>query len=247
MVYALYAIKNTVSGKEYVGYTRNSAEKRFETHINNAKWKKVGALYDAMRKYGTEVFELKTLLVCETHVDACSFERATIKKFATLIPNGYNMTLGGDGVPLTPERYAEINAKKRGKCSEKQILANRRRSGRRASPETIAKLSAARKGKKPSPELIEKRRLGVLAYHAKRRRTEGLPPKVVCEKKPKWSGGWSSERREAESLRAIAQWDNAEARFAASLRLKTQWECPEYRRNFSEKKKAYFEAKRKAV
>ena len=247
MAYALYAIKNTVSGKEYVGYTRNSAETRFETHLNNAKWKRVGALYDAMRKYGAEVFELKTLLVCGTHTEACGFERAIIEKFDTLIPNGYNMTLGGDGVPLTPERYAEINANKRGKRSEKQILASRRRIGRKSSPETVAKLSAARKGKKPSPEAIEKRRLGVLAYHAKRREVEGLPPKVICEKKPKGSCGWSPERREAERLRAIEQWDNAEARFAAGLRLKKQWECPDYRRNFSEKKKAYFEAKRKAI
>lgn len=156
-MYVLYKITCSANGKVYVGYTSKTAEERFGHHLRNARWKRKTALYDAIRAYGAEHFSVETILECETHADACRHEIRLISELNTLLPLGYNMTHGGDGVPLTKEQRDAANAKKRGVCYPKQLEANLRGKGRKVSEETRAKLSAARRGKKQNPEWVRKR------------------------------------------------------------------------------------------
>lgn len=241
MSYTVYQIACKANGKLYVGYTSKTAEVRFQQHILNAKWKRKTALYDAIRRYGPEAFEVSVLAECESHAQACEQERDFINCLGCLLPAGYNMTTGGDGVPLTTEQRERANTKKRGRFTEKQRLAAERRKGQKASEETRKKLSEARKGKAHSEEHIRKR---VQAFRKNRAAKLGIPyvDEPIKRHPPrtyKRGGGkrvWTPEARAAERDRALKQW-TPEAKEAARERALRQW-TPEARQAARDRIKA---------
>jgi len=250
-MYTLYKITCSANGKAYVGYTSKTAEERFRAHLLNAKWKRRTALYDAIRKYGPEAFSVEVLLACKDHASACEHEVRLIAEMNCLLPAGYNMTLGGDGVPLTEEQRAAANAKKRGVCSPKQLAANQRRRGQKVSDETRAKLSAARKGRKQSAEHVAKRaaafRKTIEAQIAAGTRSpppERKPKRITAPKltRPKGPRVWTAEDRARERERALTQW-TPEARQAARERAARQW-TEEARKKASEQKRARYAKQR---
>lgn len=132
------------SGKVYIGISID-VKKRWGEHKSAANCGVQGALYNAIRKYGWDKF------VCEV-VEEASFEEIkfkeieTIRLLNTLAPNGYNLTLGGDGT-LGCFKSEEVRRK---------IAAPQR--GRKFTEEHRAKLSAALKGRKLPEEV--KRKIG---------------------------------------------------------------------------------------
>lgn len=130
-MYEVYVITCAVNGKVYVGYTFKGFHTRFEQHLLNARWSRKGALCDAIRKHGSDAFTIRCAWRGETHVEACTEERRLIAEMNCMAPRGYNLTYGGDGVPLTREQYDASNAKKRGKFSLAQQVAAQRRHGRK--------------------------------------------------------------------------------------------------------------------
>lgn len=250
LAFVLYKITCAKNGKLYVGYTSKTAEVRFSAHLQNARWKKRTALYDAIRCYGPDAFSVEEILKCETHAEACEHERRLIVEMSSLLPQGYNMTHGGDGVPLTAEQRAAASAKKRGRCTPKQWAASQRRRGVKASPETRAKLSACRRGKKHSEEHVRKRTQSLQRNRAAKL---GIPyvEKPLKEHKPRtYNRGsgkrvWTEEARLQERDRALKQW-TPEARQAAKERAAKQW-TPEARKMASERAKARIAAERKTA
>jgi group I intron endonuclease len=253
-MYVLYRITCSENGKVYVGYSSKSAEDRFKAHLLNARWKRKTALYDAIRCYGEAAFSVETILQCESHAEACAHEIRLIEELCSLLPSGYNMTRGGDGVPLTKEQRDAANAKKRGVCSPKQLAANLRRKGQKASEETRAKLSAARRGRKQSPEQVAKRAETLRRKHAEKVAAGLVPPKkprvvkprvkVPRDKTPRARKPriWTIEDRARERQRALAQW-TPEAREAARERANKQW-TPEARKKVSERMAARYAKER---
>lgn len=86
------------SGKSYIGITNKTFEKRWLKHIEQAKQNREGALYNAIRKYGHENFTKEILKESEIWTDLCKLEQEKIKEMNTMYPNGYNLTIGGEGV-----------------------------------------------------------------------------------------------------------------------------------------------------
>ena len=86
----IYSITNKITGDVYVGYTSKTAEERFQKHKYNARGGSNTYLYNAMRKYGEENFEIKSL---QEDGNLAEDEMFWIKK---LDPK-YNMTIGGEG------------------------------------------------------------------------------------------------------------------------------------------------------
>ena len=93
----VYKITNQKTGKIYVGKTKGSIENRFQTHKKNAKNKINRYLYDSMNHHGFDSFAIEEIEKCSTDEDLNDRERYWILELNTLIPNGYNMTEGGDG------------------------------------------------------------------------------------------------------------------------------------------------------
>lgn len=93
----LYKVTNNISGKLYIGVSIDP-ERRWNQHrtLNT----RASALKDAIKKYGSDNFSF-TLLCCggDTYID--DLEVKAIQLYNTQVPNGYNITLGGDGANLT--------------------------------------------------------------------------------------------------------------------------------------------------
>jgi len=151
-MYRVYKISCAENGKVYIGYTGKTIEERLNAHLLNARWRKKTALYDAIRAYGNDAFSVELLVECETHEQACSEEIRFIAELNSMLPNGYNMTSGGDGVPVPIEVHKEAGRRKRGVVTEKQRAHFNSRRGVKHSPEHIAKCIAKRIGSKRSEE-----------------------------------------------------------------------------------------------
>jgi len=93
----IYKIVNKNNGKIYIGKTNKTIEERFSAHIKNAKNKINRYLYDSMNRHGYESFEVSLIEECETEEELSSREKYWIETPNCMHPNGYNMTIGGDG------------------------------------------------------------------------------------------------------------------------------------------------------
>lgn len=93
----IYLIKNNVNGKCYIGQSVN-IEKRVNEHFWKSFYKTDRSyecvVHQAIRKYSKESFSWEVLTTCEQK-DLDDLERAYIKKYDTLVPNGYNRAIGG--------------------------------------------------------------------------------------------------------------------------------------------------------
>ena len=93
----IYVITNDINGKQYVGKTNWTIEKRFKEHIKDSKRERCEKrpLYNAMNKYGIEHFSVEQLEECDESI-VNEREQYWIQKLNTYGKTGYNATLGGD-------------------------------------------------------------------------------------------------------------------------------------------------------
>lgn len=139
----IYMIKNKIDGMMYVGQTKFTSTKRFRQHINKAlNTTRNLHLYNAMRKYGIENFEL---IVLESDIDENMLdarESYYIEKYDTL-NNGYNCTSGGGGM-RNYHHSKETRKKMSIGISNSMWKIN--------TPERAKKISDAQKGRKFTEE-----------------------------------------------------------------------------------------------
>ncbi len=88
----LYIIHNSINEKKYVGVSIRP-EERFKQHKNREG---CPALHSAIKKYGAENFSMELLCVGDAEtIDQLEIE--AIQLFNSVSPNGYNVSLGGEG------------------------------------------------------------------------------------------------------------------------------------------------------
>lgn len=92
-MYQLHRIKNIVSGRCYIGMTKNNYLRRFSQHFSAARRGLKSPLYDAIRKYGEKNFSIEVIEEVETKQECCKKEIA----FITNSDNLYNLASGGEG------------------------------------------------------------------------------------------------------------------------------------------------------
>lgn len=93
-----YEIVNTINDKVYIGITSSSLNHRWKLHILSMQYKPhQSALHRAMKKYGVENFLMRQIKNCGTWEELCLWEKRTIIEKNTKVPNGYNITDGGEG------------------------------------------------------------------------------------------------------------------------------------------------------
>jgi len=86
----VYKITNIINGKCYIGISKNPYA-RFNTHIKNNKY----PINKAIKKYGKENFTLDILCSCSDYNSVGDQERFYISYYNTMLPFGYNVSLGG--------------------------------------------------------------------------------------------------------------------------------------------------------
>ena len=91
----IYVRTNLVNGKKYVGQA-NNFDKREQDWKYDSRYSG-GVIDKARNKYGIENFETKVLRECETKEELNYWEQYYIKELNTKVPNGYNLTDGGEG------------------------------------------------------------------------------------------------------------------------------------------------------
>jgi len=146
----IYQIYNKVTQKSYIGKSKDYLS-RYEKHKLNAKNKINRRLYDSMNYHGIENF---TIILLE-NVDSTNKqyinerEKYWILELNTIMPNGYNMTSGGDG-GNTLEKWTQ---EEKEKLWKKQAS---KRIGSKRSPESRAKMSEKAKNRILSHETRKK-------------------------------------------------------------------------------------------
>ena len=151
----IYRIDNLENGNFYIGQTRMTLSKRFTDHKSEARRGKVMVtLYNAMRKYGIDMFTIEPIEVIEAQTKeelTDLLNQREIHYISTLKPP-YNEAPGGlghTGVEWTEERRSNFKKLMSGE--------NNPNYGKPLSDETKAKLSSALKGRVITEESRKKR------------------------------------------------------------------------------------------
>ena len=247
----IYMIRNTVNGKAYIGKTTQKPENRIRDHLD-CQNKGSRLLKRAIEKYGRDAFAYEILHDSVFDIFLDEIEIAEIAKHNTLVPNGYNLTTGGEGGHHTKETLLKISKSNKGqkrsfesrrKISEslkgrqfspehRQRIAEANKR-RKCSPESRRRMSEAQKGRKHLPEARQK-----IAEANKRRKGEKRKP-LSLEHRRKIAGAnkrrkWSSESRQkiAEANKR-RKW-SSESRRRMSEAQKGKSLSPEHRRKMSE-------------
>jgi group I intron endonuclease len=123
----IYLVTNRINGKKYVGKTKNNFMVRKREHEKNAEKGSRLLFHRALRKYGFGMFSWSVLdhrefmVVEKDKIWMDRWEKHYIKKLNTMVPNGYNLTAGGEGGATftgknhTAKTKAKIGASHRGK------------------------------------------------------------------------------------------------------------------------------------
>jgi hypothetical protein len=140
------------SGKSYIGITRKTAEDRFAGHVIHAiKGKRNTVLASAIRKYGSQTFDVKTLVIANDWAYLNELEKRAIIAFQSRRPHGYNMTDGGDGALMDRgENFGELVSRA---MARPDIAEKVRRCAqlRAVTPGWREKISASKTGKTIGP------------------------------------------------------------------------------------------------
>jgi len=137
-MFKVYRIKNNINGKSYIGITSRDIEARIKEHISRAMLGvRHSRLYDAIRKYGFESFNVTEVASTNTEDSVRKMETEYINKYDSY-NNGYNCNLGGCGhLHISEELRKKISDSQKGKIIS--IEARRKQSELRKGDKSFAK------------------------------------------------------------------------------------------------------------
>lgn len=109
----IYKITNNINNKIYIGLTTVSLEERWKNHKTQARIDNQKPLYRAIRKYGIENFSIEHIDTAHSMEELGEKERYYISLYNSQVPNGYNITAGGE--------HNQNDANPRARLSENDI------------------------------------------------------------------------------------------------------------------------------
>ena len=172
--YVAYRVTHRITGRSYVGITCQGVKRRWCEHRRNAKWGWPGLLYEAIRDFGNDAFDVEELAVALSVDDRWEIERALIAQWGTC-GGGYNELPGvprdvndpgvprcftADRLPVPEERRARLRLLFKGRkdsplthqrkvAAQQRVLAaggNRHMKGVRLPDEVRTQRSISRGG-----------------------------------------------------------------------------------------------------
>ena len=148
----IYKIKNKIDNKTYIGQTTQDLESRWRQHLkkrNSCRYLKY-----AFNKYGVENFEFE--LVCITFDNQLDdMEIKYIEQYKCLVPNGYNIRLGGNSGKHHEETKRKIGDTIKNKYKN-GMVHSMPQLGKPHNEIIKKKISDKLKGHKRSQESIDK-------------------------------------------------------------------------------------------
>lgn len=136
----IYLVTNSINGKQYVGQTINKENKLGHGRILKSAYKLHGKDNFTYEKIATEIDNRNTLNY---------LERFWIKVFNSIVPNGYNIDIGGsEGNEWTDERRRKHSLSRKGKKIKRPLGSKSGMKGKKYPEEGKRKLSEALKGNK---------------------------------------------------------------------------------------------------
>lgn len=245
------------SGKSYLGITVRSLAARWNAHVQAAAKGSDLLICRAIRKYGKQSMQVETLAVVE-NFELPALEQRAIRALGTKVPNGYNLSDGGEsgskGYRWTAQQREQLTQSLRRSWKEHPGAAARRASARRAwaeiraRPELKARISEdVRKawadletGPRMRAAIREaNNRPEVRAKRSELAKQQWADPEVRARmvasmSKPRGPGvGWSAERKVSQGRATSARYASPEARARHGEMVKRGW-TPERRARHSE-------------
>ena len=175
--FVIYRITNSATGKCYVGYT-NDLVKRTRAHFRG---KGSVLVYQAVQKHGRKFFKVEIVESDLTHKEAKEREKHWILHFNCITPQGYNITVGGDGGPIL---YGEANPMKRPDIKKKhqESISNPevKERHKKGLIEAFARPEVKERHRKAidSPEFKEKHKKAINTPEAKEKHKKGMQGKL---------------------------------------------------------------------
>lgn len=109
----IYRFINKNNNKSYIGQSINIDERR-KKHIASSYYPQSNtyntAFHKAIRKYGVDSFDFEILTVCKAE-ELDSLEKYYISKYNSIVPNGYNMTPGGENARSVNCKFSQEDIK----------------------------------------------------------------------------------------------------------------------------------------
>lgn len=159
----VYRIHCNITNRDYIGVTNNLKRRMIEHRNSKSNY----ILVNAIKKYGWDNFTVYVIDSALTWEEAETKERYYIAALHTFMPDGMNMTEGGNIIRLTDsaveknriahtgKRYSAETNKKKGTPGNKFGVGNKNWLGKRHTEETKQKNREAHLGK-PGPNLGKK-------------------------------------------------------------------------------------------
>lgn len=109
----IYRFVNKNNNKSYIGQSINIEERR-KKHIAASYYPPSNTyntvFHKAIRKYGVDSFEFEILTLCKIE-ELDSLEKYYISKYNSMVPNGYNMTAGGENARSINCKFSQEDIK----------------------------------------------------------------------------------------------------------------------------------------
>jgi len=190
MYHYIYITTNIINGKQYVGDRSCKCNPKEDNYLGS------GILFlKKIKQYKKKNFRKKILEIFETREEAALKESSYIKKYNTLVPNGYNLHKEG-GTSFykhSQETKGEMNKWRRGKSYEEiygkkkadKIKEKQRENnayywkGKQKDPESVKKSAIGHQGNTHSQETKDKIRnsLSGIKHTEERRRNISIAHK----------------------------------------------------------------------
>ncbi len=152
-------IINNITKQKYIGQTIQNLDSRWNQHKKQNS--KCHYLRSAFHKYGYENFTFKLICICFDE-DLNKFEIEYIKKYNSIVPNGYNIKLGGNsGGKHNEETKQKISQSLKNNTTKNH---SNHQLGKPHTEEIKLKISNSLKGRVKSEETKEKFRKSKTKY-----------------------------------------------------------------------------------
>jgi group I intron endonuclease len=226
----IYLAKNKVNGKLYVGQTVKTLACRRSDHKHTAMRGSEFVFHASIRKYGMDQIEFSVLQRCCGRVCLTEAEKWWIAHLNSMVPNGYNLTAGGEGATdseetrkkkseaykrrVTPEMMKAFMEKGQAAARGSKWTPERHeiRKARQTPEEERRKISLANKGKRRSEESCKRISAGKTGkpqphmignQHAKGHRHEMTPEirRKIAESKIGKPRSEETKRKLSEALK----------------------------------------------